>query len=141
MPDEIAEGPRITAPSGETWLPAVRVNDDPLKNAKEQFFTWMSVDPADGSVNVVFYDRRDTEGAMTKLVLARSVDGGKTFVNYPIDQPAFKCDDKVFFGDYTGISAFNGRALPIFMHFDQEKKLAVSVAQFHFQPGTQERID
>ena len=101
----------------------------------------MSVDPADGSVNIVFYDRRDTEGAMTKLVLARSVDGGKTFVNHPIDQPAFKCDEKVFFGDYTSISAFNGHVLPIFMHFDQDKKLAVSVAQFHFKPGTQERID
>src|SRR5882762_71389 len=113
---------------GETWSSPVRVNDDPLKNGKEQFFTWMSVDPVDGSVNIVFYDRRDTEGAMTKIVLARSVDGGKTFANHPIDQPAFKCDDKVFFGDYTGISAFNGRVLPFFMHFDQEKKLVVSVA-------------
>lgn len=125
---------------GETWSPAVRVNDDPLKNGKAQFFTWMSVDPSDGSVNVVFYDRRDTEGAMTKLVMARSVDGGKTFVNYPIEQPAFKCDDKVFFGDYTGISAYNGRVLPIFMHFDQPKKLTVSVGRFHFKPGSQERI-
>jgi len=126
---------------GETWLPPVRVNDDPVKNGKEQFFTWMSVDPIDGSVNIVFYDRRDTEGAMTRLVLARSIDGGKTFVNYPIDQPAFKCDSAVFFGDYSGISAFNGRALPIFMHFDQAQKLAVSIALFHFKPGTQERID
>ena len=122
-------------------MPPVRVNDDPIKNRKEQFFTWMSVDPADGSVNLVFYDRRDTEGAMTRLLLARSIDGGKTFVNYPIDQPTFKCDDKVFFGDYTGISAFNGRVLPIFMHFDQAKKLAVSIALFHFKPGTQERVD
>lgn len=125
---------------GATWLPPVRVNDDALKNSKAQFFTWMSVDPSDGSVNVVFYDRRDTEGAMTRLVLARSIDGGKTFVNHPIDQPAFNCDDKVFFGDYTGISAYNGRVLPIFMHFDQAKKLAVSVALFHFKPGSQERI-
>lgn len=125
---------------GETWLPPVRVNDDPLKNGKAQFFTWMSVDPSDGSVNLVFYDRRDTTGAMTKLVMARSVDGGKTFVNYPIDAPAFKCDDKVFFGDYTGISAYNGRVLPIFMHFDEKKKLVVSVAQFRFIPGSQERV-
>jgi len=125
---------------GETWLPPVRVNDDPLKNGKAQFFTWMSVDPSDGSVNVVFYDRRDTEGAMTRLVMARSVDGGKTFTNYPIDQPGFKCNDKVFFGDYTGISAYNGRVLPIFMHFDEKTKLAVSVAQFHFKLGNQERI-
>jgi hypothetical protein len=122
---------------GETWSAPVRVNDDPLKNGKAQFFTWMSVDPADGSVNLVFYDRRNTAGAMTELVLARSTDGGRTFVNYKIDQPAFACDPKVFFGDYIGISAYNGRVIPIFMHFTAEKRLAVSVALYQFRPGTQ----
>jgi hypothetical protein len=126
---------------GETWSAPVRVNDDPLKNGKVQFFTWMSVDPADGSVNIVFYDRRDTEGALTTLTLARSIDGGRTFVNYKMDQPAFVCDPKVFFGDYSGVSSFDGRVVPIFMHFTEEKKLAVSVALFHFKPGTQTRLD
>ena len=118
----------------------VRFNDDPLKNGKVQFFTWMSVDPIDGSVNIVFYDRRDTEGALTKLTLARSVDGGHTFVNYQIDQPPFACDPRIFFGDYSGISAYNGRMAPIFMHFGNDKKLTVPVALFHFRPGTQKRI-
>lgn len=127
--------------SGETWSAPVRVNDDPLKNGKAQFFTWMSVDPIDGSVNVIFYDRRDTEGALTKLVLARSVDGGRSFVNHQINVPPFACDPKVFFGDYSGISAYNGRVVPIFMHLNDDKKLAVSVALFHFKAGTQERID
>lgn len=126
---------------GENWTAPLRVNDDPLKNGKVQFFTWMSVDPIDGSVNVCFYDRRDTEGAQTKLTLARSVDGGRSFVNYRIDIPPFLCDPRVFFGDYSGISAYSGRVVPIFMHFGAEKKLAVSVALFHFKPGTQERID
>jgi len=126
---------------GETWSAPVRVNDDHMKNGKVQFFTWMSVDPADGSLNIVFYDRRDTVGALTKVTLARSIDGGRTFVNYKIDQPAFACDRKVFFGDYTGISAFGGRVIPIFMHFTEEKKLAVSVALFHFKPGTQTRLN
>ena len=127
--------------SGETWSAPVRVNDDPLKNGKVQFFTWMSVDPVDGSVNVVFYDRRDADGAKTKLTMARSVDGGHSFVNYQINQAPFACDPKVFFGDYSSISAYNGRVVPIFMHFANGKKLAVSVALFHFQPGTQKRID
>lgn len=126
---------------GETWSSPVRVNDDPLKNGKVQFFTWMSVDPIDGSVNIVFYDRRDTEGALTKLTLARSVDGGRSFVNYKIDVPPFACDPKVFFGDYSGISAYNGQVVPIFMHFTPDKKLAVSVALFHFKPGTQDRTN
>jgi hypothetical protein len=126
---------------GERWSAPVRVNDDPLKNGKAQFFTWMSVDPIDGSINTVFYDRRDTEGANTKLIMARSIDGGKTFVNHKVDAPVFKCDEKVFFGDYTSISAYKGLVVPMFMHFDEKKKLVVSVALFKFKPGTQERVE
>jgi hypothetical protein len=126
---------------GETWSAPVRVNDDPLKNGKAQFFTWMAVDPVDGSVNTVFYDRRDTEGTLTRLTLARSTDGGRTFVNHKIDQEPFACNDKVFFGDYSSIAAYDGRVVPMFMHFIDETKLAVSVALFHFKPGTQEKIN
>src|SRR5438876_11565736 len=122
---------------GASLSEPTRVNDDPLKNGKVQFFTWMSVDPIDGSVNVIFYDRRDTEAALTKLTLARSIDGGRSFVNYPIAVPPFICDPKVFFGDYSGISAYNGRVVPIFMHFVDLRKLAISVALFDFKPGTQ----
>jgi len=125
---------------GETWSAPIRVNDDPVKNGKVQFFTWMSVDPTDGSVNIVFYDRRDTDGAATRLTMARSVDGGRRFVNYKIDLPPFICNSSVFFGDYTGISAYNGRVVPIFMHFVDQRQLAVSVALFRFKPGTQTRI-
>ncbi|MDQ3818132.1 MAG: glycoside hydrolase [Acidobacteriota bacterium] len=125
---------------GETWSAPVRVNDDPLKNGKAQFFTWMAVDPVDGSVNTVFYDRRDTEGTLTRLIMARSTDGGKTFVNHRIDLAPFSCNERVFFGDYSGIAAYGGRVVPIFMHFIDERRLAVSVALFKFKPGTQEKI-
>lgn len=125
---------------GETWTQPVRVNDDPVKNGKEQFFTWMAVDPVDGSVNTVFYDRRDTEGAMTRLVMARSTDGGRTFVNRRINLEPFSCNPNVFFGDYTSIAAYNGRVVPMFMHFIDSTRLAVSVALFRFKPGTQETV-
>jgi hypothetical protein len=121
---------------GETWLAPVRVNDDSLKNGKVQFFTWMAVDPVDGSLNIVFFDRRDTEGAATRVTYARSVDGGHKFVNYKIDLPPFVCNPSVFFGDYTGISAYNGRVVAMFMHFVDARRLAVSAALFRFKPGT-----
>ncbi|HEY8411448.1 MAG TPA: hypothetical protein VIK76_08595, partial [Pyrinomonadaceae bacterium] len=101
-------------------------------------FTWMSVDPVDGSVNVVFYDRRDLSGALTGVTLARSMDGGRTFVNRKIDVKPFAPNPRVFFGDYSGISAYDGRVVPVFMHFVDDKTLAVSVALFRFKPGTQE---
>ena len=123
---------------GKTWTAPVRVNDDALKNGKAQFFTWMAIDPADGSVNIVFYDRRDGKGTQTGLTLARSVDGGRTFVNHKIDIPLFNVNERVFFGDYSSVSAVGGRVVPVFMHFVNDANLAVSVALFRFRPGTQE---
>ncbi len=98
---------------GVTWTPAVRVNTDPLHNGAEQFFQWMAVDPADGSVYVVFYDRRgDPKNRAQSVVLARSTDGGRSFQNYSwTDQPF---DAKgVFIGDYNGLAAMNGRVYGI----------------------------
>ena len=54
-----------------------RVNNDPVHNGAEQFFQWLAVDPVDGSVNVVFYDRRrDPNNRKQIVVLARSTDAG-----------------------------------------------------------------
>ena len=125
---------------GDTWSAPVRVNDDPVKNGKVQFFTWMSVDPGDGSINILFYDRRDMQGTQTRLTLARSVDGGRSFVNHKIDLPAFTADTRAFFGDYGSVSAYHGRVVPAFMHVLDAGNLAISVALFRFKPGTQELI-
>ncbi len=125
---------------GGTWSAPVRVNDDAIKNGKAQFFTWMAIDPADGSVNVVFYDRRDGKGTQTGLTLARSVDGGQTFVNHKIDVPPFSANERSFFGDYSSVSAYGGRVVPVFMHFVNDGgNLAISVALFRFKLGTQEK--
>jgi hypothetical protein len=124
---------------GESWSRPLRVNDDQIKNGKAQFFTWMAVDPVDGAINIIFYDRRDLSGTKTGLTLARSIDGGKTFVNHKVNLAPFECDKEVFFGDYTGIDAYGGLVTPIFMHFIEQRKLAVSAAIFRFKPGTQEQ--
>ena len=101
----------------------------------------MAVDPVDGSVNVVFYDRAGYDSTETGVTLARSVDGGKTFVNYKINQPAFNCNPEVFFGDYTGIDAYNGEVIPIYMYFKNKFDLGIAAALFHFKPGTQKQIN
>jgi len=123
---------------GDTWCKPVRVNDDPKGNGKEQFFTWMAVDPVDGAVNIVFYDRRDSDDEKTGLTLARSIDGGKTFVNHKIKQEAFVCQKRAFFGDYIGIDAYGGRVVAMYMHFVDAKQLAISAAIFDFKQGAQE---
>lgn len=123
---------------GKTFSKPVRVNNDSLGNGKAQFFTWMSVDPVDGAVNLIFYDRRGREGTKTGLTLARSTDGGKTFVNYSIDLADFSCNKQVFFGDYIGIDSYNGRVVAVFNHFLNEKQMAISAAIYDFKPGTQQ---
>ncbi|HSR50267.1 MAG TPA: sialidase family protein [Acidobacteriota bacterium] len=125
---------------GATWSEPVRVNDDPLGNGRSQFFTWMAVDPQDGSVNVIFYDRRDTQGNLSRLTLARSTDGGLTFDNHPIDLPAFDCSPGLFFGDYTGIDAYGGRVAPIFTHCPERNILAVSSAVLDFNTAPEPRL-
>lgn len=122
---------------GTTWAPPVRVNDDAVGNGAAQFFTWLAVDPADGSVNLVFYDRRGLTGTETAVTLARSLDGGQTFVNHRLNLPPFRCNRAVFFGDYNGLDAFGGRVVPVFTHFLDDTTLAVSAALFDFVPGTQ----
>ena len=80
-----------------------------MHNGAEQFFQWLAVDPVDGSVNVVFYDRRrDPQNKKQIVVLARSTDGGRTFINYAWTEEPFEAGG-VFFGDYSGLAAYGGR--------------------------------
>ena len=74
---------------------------------------------------------------MTRVLLARSVDGGRTFVNHVIALPSFSSNEEIFFGDYSGIDAFGGLVVPVFMHFVDSIETAVSVALFKFEPNTQ----
>lgn len=94
---------------GKHWTPAARVNNDPVHNGAEQFFQWLAVDPVDGSVNVIFYDRRnDPKNRKQIVVLARSTDQGRTFNNYAWTDEAFEAGG-LFFGDYNGLAAYGGR--------------------------------
>lgn len=98
---------------GATWSPAMKVNTDPVHNGAEHFFQWMAVDPADGSVNVIFYDRRgDPRNRAQTVTLARSTDGGQSFQNYSWTDQPFNARSG-FIGDYNGIAAMNGRVYGI----------------------------
>lgn len=98
---------------GATWSPATKVNTDPIHNGAEHFFQWMAVDPADGSVNVIFYDRRgDPRNRAQTVVLARSTDGAQSFQNYSWTDQPFNARGG-FIGDYNGLAAMNGRVYGI----------------------------
>jgi hypothetical protein len=96
---------------GRTWSEPVRVNSDPTHNGIDQFFQWMTADPATGDLYVQFYDRRDDpKNRRTGFTLARSTDGGNTFVNYAWEKIPFESQQPAFLGDYTWLTVLNGKA-------------------------------
>ena len=98
---------------GKHWTAPVRVNNDPIHNGAEQFFQWLAVDPTDGSVDVLFYDRRgDPQNKKQIVALARSTDGARSFNNYAWTDNPFEASG-VFFGDYSGLAAYGGRVYGI----------------------------
>lgn len=98
---------------GKKWSPPARVNTDPEHDGADQFFQWLAVDPADGSAYVLFYDRRtDSENRTQTVTLARSADSGHSFQNYAWTRDPFEAGG-VFFGDYTGLAAYDGRVYGI----------------------------
>jgi len=104
---------------GSTWSSPKKVNNDLQK--RHQFFNWMSVDPKTGKIYIIFYDRRDAldpNSTQTHVYLAKSDDGGETFKNYRISESPFFPVNNIFFGDYTNISAYDGKIYPIWMRMD-----------------------
>ncbi len=105
---------------GNTWSSAKRVNQDNTQT--HQFFTWMTVDPATGYIYIVYYDRRNYTDNRTDVYLARSTDGGETFTEFKVSQSPFTPNPSIFFGDYTGITALNGKVFPIWTRMDNNQR-------------------
>jgi Secretion system C-terminal sorting domain len=110
---------------GNTWSQPLKVNDD--QTTRQQFFTWMTVDPATGHIWAVFYDRRNTTGDATDVFVAKSTDGGETFENFKVSESSFTPSQFVFFGDYISIAAWQGKIYPLWMRADNQA-LSVWVA-------------
>lgn len=101
---------------GDTWTPPMRVNDDDTDKA--QFFSWMTIDQANGDIYIVYYDRRNYDNESTDVYLARSTDGGESFSNFKISESPFIPYSSIFFGDYTNIVAHNGIVRPIWTRLE-----------------------
>ncbi|MCH2022706.1 MAG: glycoside hydrolase [Saprospiraceae bacterium] len=110
---------------GNTWSKPIRVNNDASGN--HQFLTWMAIDQSNGYLYFVFYDRRGLEGTLTNVFMARSTDGGKTFVNFKINDRPFYPNPLIFFGDYNNIIAQDNVVRPIWTRLD-ESQLSIKTA-------------
>lgn len=96
---------------GNTWTPPIKVNND--NTQRQQFFTYMAVDQANGNLWFVFYDRRQYPDDRTDVYMALSPDGGTTFQNFKVSETPFLPNSGVFFGDYTNVAVHNNIVRPI----------------------------
>lgn len=113
---------------GQTWGTPVRVNEDALGNGRAQFFVWLAQDVSTGHLHAVYHERLTSTETDTRVVLASSEDGGRTWTNTAVPLAGFKTIAPVPFGDYNGIDASHGRVVAAFPHFVAEKQVGVSVA-------------
>lgn len=104
---------------GDSWSKRTRVNQDNSNN--HQFFTWMSVDPSNGYLYFVYYDRRNHSDTKTDVYISVSRDGGKTFEDHRVSHSPFIPSQGLFFGDYLNIDAINGVIRPIWPRSDEGK--------------------
>jgi hypothetical protein len=129
----------VSRDGGDSWSEPMRINNDAKKNGRDQWFPWLVVDPVDGSVNIAYYDRGAQEGTRTDVTLARSVDGGRTFAYYKVNEQPYDLSKMGFFGDYLGLDCYGGRVAILWMHpMENPKKLGISSAVLDFEPGSQE---
>ena len=103
---------------GDTWSEPIRVNKD--KGERHQFFTWMDIDQTNGHLYTVYYDRSNTEGNETDVVLAYSKNGARSFSQISLTDSSFTPTENVFFGDYNNISAHDNVIRPIWTRLEND---------------------
>lgn len=107
---------------GTTWSEPRRIHDDAPDSGFDQFMPALSVGP-DGTVDAVWYDRRDDpENHLFDLYHAYSLDGGATWSqNLRVsevssdEQYSHHQNGMVFLGDYIDLDSGPGRAYPVWV--------------------------
>ncbi|MCK9399333.1 MAG: GEVED domain-containing protein [Bacteroidales bacterium] len=102
---------------GVTWSTPVRVNQDPVGQGSKHYFPWITCDPENGMLSVVFYDDRNVGGYQCEVYCANSSDGGETWEDFKVSDVAFTPSPipnmaDGYMGDYLGISARGGWVYP-----------------------------
>ncbi|MBI1769245.1 MAG: exo-alpha-sialidase [Bacteroidetes bacterium] len=101
---------------GDMWSKPLRINKD--EAGSHQFLPWIAVDQTNGSVYIIYYDRRDYDDLQTDVYLAYSFDGGNNFSEVKINETPFTPDASKFFGSHINIDAHADVITPIWTRMD-----------------------
>lgn len=100
---------------GESWSEPIIVHS---VIANDQFWQWMSIDPKNGDIAVMYFDSRDDpENILVNCYLSYSNDGGTTWTDKRVgddvnDLRLNPFMDNAFAGDYSGLSFYDGKVYP-----------------------------
>lgn len=102
---------------GDTWSEPIRVNQDPIAQGKAHYMPWITSDPSNGTLSVVFYDNRNTNPNQAEAWAATSNTAGEFWEDFKVSDVSFTPVPipglaSGYFGDYLGITANNGLVYP-----------------------------
>ena len=100
---------------GITWSKAKIIHSD-ITN--DQFWPWISIDPTNGDIAVMYLDSRDDkQNIITNCYISYSNDGGDTWLDRRASDAASDLrnnpfQNNVFAGDYSGCAFYDGIIYP-----------------------------
>ncbi|GAP42202.1 protein containing Por secretion system C-terminal sorting domain [Lentimicrobium saccharophilum] len=107
-----------SADQGNSWSTPVRVNQDPSGLGKQHYFPWITCDPANGNLSVIYYDDRNVSGSQAEVYVSNSIDGGNSWEDLKVSDVSFTPQPisglaSGYFGDYLGIHAQSRWVYPV----------------------------
>lgn len=103
---------------GATWSAPIKVNESTPGDGKKHYFPWITCDPINGNLSVVYYDDRNVGSNQCEIYTSNSSDGGETWWDLKVSDVSFTpapiaglADS--YFGDYLGNHARDGWVYPV----------------------------
>lgn len=103
---------------GDSWSEEpIRVNQDLIGQGKAHYDPWITCDPSNGTISVIWYDNRNTNSNEAEAWVGTSNDAGVTWDDFKVSDVAFTPAPipgmaTGYFGDYLGITALSGNVYP-----------------------------
>ncbi len=103
---------------GVTWSTPLRVNQDAAGLGKKHYFPWITSDPVNGNLSVIYYDDRNVAANQCEVYVSNSSDGGATWWDMKVSDISFTPAPIAgladgYFGDYLGNHARDGWVYPV----------------------------
>lgn len=102
---------------GSTWSTPIKVNQDATGLGKKHYFPWITCDPDNGNISVIYYDDRNVGSSQCEAYVSNSVDGGNSWEDVKVSDVSFTPGPIAgladgYMGDYLANHARGGWVYP-----------------------------